>query len=174
MAKSKQFKEQVVNDLIEKLKSAKSAVVANYDGLTVVESEDLRKQLREENIDFFIIKKTLLGLALKNNGIEDIDIKSLQGSLGIAISQDDEVLPAKIIKKFSKEHEQINFQTGVMEGESVSVEQLKKLADLPGKEELLAKMVGSLKAPISGFVNVMGGNLRSLVQVLNAIKDTKQ
>ncbi len=174
MAKSKQFKEQVVNDLVEKLKSAKCAVVANYDGLTVAESEDLRKQLREEKIDFFIIKKTLLGLALKNNGIEDIDIKSLQGSLGIAISQDDEVLPAKIIKKFSKEHEQINFQTGVMEGEPVSVEQLKKLADLPGKEELLAKMVGSLKAPISGFVNVMGGNLRSLVQVLNAIKDTKQ
>ncbi len=79
----------------------------------------------------------------------------------------------KLVKGFSKKHEDIEFQGGILEGQIIDIEELKKLADLPSREELLAKVVGSLNAPISGFVNVLAGNLRGLVNVLNAIKDNK-
>ncbi|HMB26418.1 MAG TPA: 50S ribosomal protein L10 [Patescibacteria group bacterium] len=173
MPKSKQEKEQIVKDLSEKLKQAKSAVIANQEGLTVNDSQELRANCRKENVDYLAVKKTLLELAMKEAGFEDIDIKSMQGGLAVAIDKEDEVAPARIISDFSDAHEQVSFQGGLLEGRVVSVEKINQLSQLPSKEELLGKMVGSIKAPISGLVNVLQGNLRGLINVLSAIKENK-
>jgi len=173
MAKTREQKEKAVALLVEKLGSAKSAVFANITGLKVADADELRKKCHENQIDLVAIKKSLLKLVLKNSNLGEIDIQKLEGSIGVAVSASDEVAAAKIIKEFAKTHDKVNFQGGVLEGKIVTPEMVKALADLPSKQELLAKMVGSLKAPITGFVNVMAGNLRGLVTVLNAIKDNK-
>ncbi len=173
MPKSKQLKEKVVTDLSNKIKGAKGVVIATHEGLTVVDSQTLRENCKAENVEFVAIKKTLLRRALQEAGIGEVDTKAMEGSLAVAISRDDEVAPARILKTFGKKHEQVAFCGGVLDGAVVTMEQVKFLADLPSKEELLAKVVGSMKAPISGFVNVLSGNLRGLVRVLTAIKDNK-
>lgn len=173
MAKSKQQKEEAVKQLTDKIKTAKGVVIANHEGLTVNDSQVLRDKCKEQNIEFVAVKKTLLKLALDSAGIKEADTKAMSGGLAIAVSQEDEVAPAKILKDFAKDHVQVVFLGGVLEGSLVSAEQVGALADLPSKLELLAKVVGSIKAPVSGFVNVLSGNLRGLVNVLNAIKDNK-
>lgn len=173
MPKTRQQKEQIAQELETKLTGAKSIIIANQEGLTVEQSQELREKCKQENVEFIAVKKTLLSLAIKNAGLGEIEAQKMQGSLGVAISQDDEVAPAKILKDFAKNYKQVTFEGGIVEGKLVSIEQVQTLANLPSKLELLAKMVGSMKAPISGFVNVMGGNLRGLVTVLEAIKNKK-
>ncbi|MFH0988203.1 MAG: 50S ribosomal protein L10 [Parcubacteria group bacterium] len=172
MPKTKQQKEKIISALTEKLRGAKSIVMADFTGLTVVDTWLLRDKCVAENVELMAAKKTLLKIALKGQGIE-IDAKSLPGSMAVAISHGDEVTPARIIKDFAKTHEQLTFRAGILEGRLISAEALKALANLPSRLELLAKAVGSIKAPISGFVNVLSGNLRGLVRVLDAIKNTK-
>ena len=172
MPKTKQQKEDIVSRLSDKIKESKSVVVANFDGLTVNDSQVFRNTCKEAGVTVFSIKKTLLKVALKNALDQEIDTKTMKGSLYVAAGPD-EVTAAKLIKDFSKKHKDIEFQGGVLEGQVIDIEQLKKLADLPGREELLAKLVGTLNAPISGFVNVLAGNIRGLINVLNAIKENK-
>ncbi len=173
MPKTKKLKEQIVSGLVDKIKQAKSVVIANQEGLTVNASQELRQKCREQNVEFIAVKKTLLDLALQEIGLNDSNVKSMLGSLAIAISIDDEVAPAKILKEFAKTHEQVAFTGGLLEGSLISLEEVTRLSELPSKLELYAKIVGSIKAPITGFVNVLAGNLRGLVNVLNAIKETK-
>ncbi|MBT5337794.1 50S ribosomal protein L10 [Candidatus Falkowbacteria bacterium] len=173
MAKTKQQKQEAIDQIVAKIKDAKGLVIANHEGLTVNDSQVLREKCKEQNVEFVAVKKTLLKLALESAGIKDADTKSMTGGLAIAISGEDEVAPAKILKDFAKTHSQVVFCGGVLEGTLVSAEQVGKLADLPSKLELLAKVVGSIKAPVTGFVNVLSGNLRGLVNVLNAIKENK-
>jgi len=173
MPKTRQQKEAVIKDLAEKIKKAKSLVFVNFDGLKVKEIEQLRKKCRVENIDYLVAKKTLMKKAFKDAGLEEIDPKSFERETATVISYEDEVAPARIIQGFTKEHEALKAFGGVLEGKFVAKDKIIELSKLPSKDELLAKVVGSIKAPISGFVNVLAGNLRSLVYVLNAIKDSK-
>lgn len=173
MAKTKKQKQEMVQELTDKLKGAKSTVIFKLEGLPVEATTSLREKCKEENVEVLATKKTLLKLALEGQDIKDVDVKSFEGGLAVAISADDEVTPAKILKDFAKENEQLEFRAGVLEGKLISLETVQQLADLPSKQELLAKVVGSMKAPISGFVNVMQGNLRGLINVLNAIKESK-
>jgi large subunit ribosomal protein L10 len=170
MPKSKQQKEQIVKELAEKIASAKCLVIASQDGLTVAASQELREKCRKEQVDFISVKKTLLELALKNSDYSDAKIEEMAGSLAVAMSANDEVAPARILKDFAKTHEQVLFRGGLLDGRLVGVDEIKWLANLPSRIELLAKAVGSIKAPISGFVNVLAGNLRGLINVLSAIK----
>jgi large subunit ribosomal protein L10 len=172
MAKSKQQKQEIIKNLIEKLKKAKSLVFVNFDGLTVKEVEELRAKFREENIDYLVIKKTLARLAFKEAGL-DVDPKSLEKGVAIAFGYDDEVAPARIIETFAKKHKALKSIGGVLENKFVDDAKIVELSKLPSKQELLAKVIGSINAPLSGFVNVLAGNLRGLVQVLNAIKESK-
>lgn len=171
MAKTKAKKTQELNKLIENLKSAKTTVLADFQGLKVTESEDLRSQLRKEKIDYCVAKKTLLNLAIKEAGIEDISAKSLEGGLSLAFGAEDEVAPARALNTFSKNHEAIKILGGIFENKFVSKEKIIELANLPTREELIAKTIGSIKSPLSGFVNVLSGNLRGLVNVLKAISE---
>ena len=174
MAKTKQQKEQIIKDLTDKLEKAKSLVFVNFDGLKVKEVEKLRKIFRSENIDYLVAKKTLMTKAFKVAGLIGVDPKSFEKEAAIAFGYDDEVAPARIIQNFAKDHEALKTFGGVLEGQLVSRDKIIELSKLPSRIELLAKVVGSIKAPVSGLVNVLAGNLRSLVYVLNSIKDSKQ
>jgi large subunit ribosomal protein L10 len=174
MPKSKQQKRDVLAGLADKIQRAKSIVFTSFNALTVKDNEELRSKLRAENSEYYVAKKTLLGLAFKKNPIEGLDVKSLDGKVAAIFAYEDEVAPAKVVQGFRKDREdKIAFIGGVLEGRFLSQTDMESLAKLPSKKELYAKMVGSMNAPISGFVNVLAGNLRGLVTALKAIGDSK-
>jgi len=174
MAKTKQKKEEIVKNLVEKLKKVKSIVFANLDKLTVKEQEELRNKCQKENIDLEVTKKTLLRIALKKAELKDIDLKSLERGTATVFGYEDEVMPAKILADFAKSHESLKMYGGVIAEKYVDAIYLEELAKLPSKTELLARLVGSVKAPISGLVYTLKGNLSNLVYVFNAIKESKE
>ena len=173
MAKTRQQKADAVAEIADKFRGAKGASFSQVSGFTMKQADTLRTKGREAGVDIFIAKKTLLALAAKDAGIQDLDPTVFQGSILTAVSTHDEVAPARLIKDFNKEHETLKLVAGILEGHGIGTDQVAHLASLGSKEELLAKLVGSLNAPISGFVHVLAGNLRGLVVVLNAIKETK-
>jgi large subunit ribosomal protein L10 len=173
MAKSKQQKESTLADLTAQLMAAKSVVFADFSGLTVKEATELRDKARKEDIRVLVSKKTLMRLAFEKAGYEGIDPSKLEGALVMITGMSDEVAPAKLTAEFAKEHEALKIVAGVLERKLVDAAAIKALSKLPSKQELLARLVGSINAPVSGFVNVLAGNLRGLVNVMNAIKDQK-
>ncbi|HOW60764.1 MAG TPA: 50S ribosomal protein L10 [Candidatus Moranbacteria bacterium] len=170
---TKQQKIELVKNLTEKIKVAKTAVFVDFKGLKVKDSTDLKKALRAEGVDYVVVRKTLLDIALKNAGIKGISTKTMEGQVALSLSNIDEVAGAKIIDKFAKTNENIKMLGGFLGEQIMDAAEVKALAKIPSREELLAKLVGTLNAPVSGFVNVLAGNLRGLVQVLNAIKEQK-
>jgi large subunit ribosomal protein L10 len=165
-------KKKIVEDLTEKLENSKAVVFSDYKGLKVKDMMRLRKDLRKQGIDFGVTKKTLMSLAFKSAKI-DADIKGMEGQLAIAISAQDEVEAAKIMAKTAKENENLKILGGILGISFLKKEEVMALSKLPSKEELLARLVGSINAPVSGFVNVLAANLRGLVNVLKAIEDNK-
>jgi large subunit ribosomal protein L10 len=170
MAISRQKKEEIVKDIAEKLSRYTTLLFVNYRGLGAKGMERVRNELRKEGIEFKVAKKTLLALTLDRLGIH-IDIDGMIGQLGVVFGYGDMVAPARIIHKLTKEKEFENLKVlaGVLEKEVVGPEKIAELAALPSYTELMSKVVGSMQAPIAGFVNVLQGNMRGLVQVLNAI-----
>jgi large subunit ribosomal protein L10 len=173
MAKTREKKEELINSTLAKLESAKSAVIVNYKGLKVKETEELRKNLLQKGVSFNVAKNTLVKIALKKNGIE-FDEEIFKKPVAIAFATTDEVAPAKEIDLFAKKHEALEILGGILESKMIDAAAVKKLASLPSREELLAKMVGSIASPLSGMVNVLAGNIRGLVNVLNAVAGNKQ
>ncbi|MDD5290778.1 MAG: 50S ribosomal protein L10 [Patescibacteria group bacterium] len=174
MPKSREQKKEILRDLAEKVKKAKSVVFAKFDGLGVKENENLRNKLKEEGNEYYVAKKTLLDLAFKEKGIKDLNIRNLEGKVAAIFGYEDEVAPAKITGEFKKgTPDKISFIGGILENKFISAETVETLSNLPGKQELYAKMVGSMKAPVSGFVHVLSGNLRGLVCALKAIGEKK-
>lgn len=172
MPKTKQQKQTTVENLTAGLKSAKGAVFANFQGLTVAESEELRKAARAAGVTMFAAKKTLVKRALESAGLSGADMASFQGGVATFVGSD-EISPAKVVATFAKKKEIVTVFGGLLEGKFIDAQMVKSLSALPGKQELLAKMLGSLNAPISGFVNVNAGIVRALFNVLNAYKATK-
>lgn len=175
MPKSKIQKGEILRNLSEKIKKSKSVVFAGFNALTVKDNENLRAQLRKENSEYYVAKKTLINLAFKDQ-IKDLNVRNFSGKLAAVFSYEDEVAPAKILGKFRQDKEKIEkvfFLGGILENKILSKEEVEALSKLPSKNELYAKLVGSLNAPISGFVNALAGNLRNLVYVLKAIESKK-
>ena len=173
MPKSKVQKQETINSLATGLKQAKSVVFANFQGLTVAQSEDLRKTSHKENVVMLAAKKTLVKRALEEAGVGGVDPSSFAGGVATFLAKDDEISAAKIVSTFAKKHEVVKIFGGILEGKFIDAGMVKSLAALPGKKELLGKMLGSMNAPISGFVNVCAGTIRGLMNVLNAYKDKK-
>ena len=173
MPKTRQQKEQILEKLSTDLQNAKSAVLASFTAVPVKQDQELRKNLRQENVSYCVVKKTLLRKIFEKVGFKTDIIENLNGNISLAVSSQDEVAPAKILHDFSKQNEHMQLIGGVLENKWVDESKIKALAKLPSKDELIAKTVGTIKAPLSGFVNVLAGNLRGLVNVLTAIKDQK-
>lgn len=173
MAITREKKEQVVQELATAFDEARVVVVTDYKGLDVNAMTDLRQKLREHNGKFLVTKKTLLKIALEEKGIEGINPLELEGQIGLAFGFEDAVAASKAVYETQKETETLKILTGLMGEKLLTADQIVELAKLPSREELLAKVVGSINAPVSGFVNVLGGNIRNVVYALNAIKETK-
>ncbi len=172
MAKTRQQKEESVSSLATRIKESKSVIFANFQGLKVSESEELRGQCREQNVGYLASKKSLVRKALSDSGFE-VDTKAFEGGVAAVFGIEDEVAPAQLLHNFAKKHDVVTFYGGVLEGKYIDGKKVEELAKLPSKQELYAKLVGSINAPVSGFVNVLAGNLRGLVSVLNNIKEAK-
>jgi large subunit ribosomal protein L10 len=174
MAKSKEQKQEILKTLEEKINRSKSIVFASFNALGVQANQELRTKLREEGGEYYVAKKTLLDLALKGQNVKDLDVKAFEGKLATIFSYDDEVSAVKALDSFRKDNEEkLYFMGGILENKFLSAEEVTNLAKIPSREELYAKMVGSLNAPVSGLANVLSGNLRKLVYALNAIKEAK-
>ncbi|MBT7552911.1 50S ribosomal protein L10 [bacterium] len=173
MPKTKEQKKEALKSIQTKLADSKSVVFSSDNGLGVKAAEDLRKELKNVGSEYLVVKKTLLKKALAD--VEDAEqINDLTGSVALSLSYDDEVAAASVINKFAKANkEALSIGGGMLENKIILPEMVKRLANLPSKEQLLANLVGGLQAPISGMVNVLQGNLRNLVGVLSAIKDKK-
>jgi len=165
-------KEEIVKALTDQIKSSKAIVFADYSGVKTNDINELKSRLKKEGTNLQVIKKKLVELSLKNADIE-VDVKSMEGQLAVTISDNDEVAPARILAKFAKENDNLKILGGVLGVKGMSAKEVDALAKLPSKEEMLAKLVGTLNAPISGFVNVLAGNMRGLVNVVKAIADSK-
>lgn len=173
MQQTKQQKEALIAEVAEKIKGSKALVFANFKGVTVKNVTLIRQELRKSGSSWQVLKKTLLNLALKDAGVE-VDARTLEGQVGVAFSQD-EVAAAKVIADFQKANKDVTFsiEGGALGKKALSVAEVKALAKLPSQDELRAKLVGTLQAPIASFVRVLGGNLSGLVQVLKAIEEKK-
>ena len=147
-------KKAVVAELVEKLKAAQAGVIVDYRGLTVEEDTVLRTKLREAGVEYKVIKNTLTRFAIKEVGYEEMD-EALNGPSSLAISETDPVAPAKVISDFAKTNENLTIKAGFLDGKVLTLDEIKTLADTPSREVLIAKIMGSMNAPISKLVRTL-------------------
>lgn len=150
MSKAVEMKKAVVAEITERLEKSTSAIVLDYRGLKVDEVTELRRKFTEAGVDYKVYKNSLMKRAAENVGMTEL-VEELAGPNAIAISYDDPVAPARIANEFAKTHKQLELKVGVVEGAFYDEAKLKELADIPAREVLLAKLLGSLKAPVSNF-----------------------
>ena len=175
MALTRQQKEEILASVQKKLKEQKSVVFTDFTGLSVAKSSELKRKLKEADAEYKVIKKSILAKAIEELKIEGLDVSGLEGSMGVTFSYEDEVSPVKAVYDFSKEEGIGEFKIlgGILENKAISKEEVVALAKLPSKDQLLANLLAQLNAPVSGLVNVLSGNIKNLVYVLNAIKESK-
>ena len=169
----KKEKEKIVADLKERLGRANGVFLVDYQGLKVEVLTKLRRELREADIDFKVVKNRLLSLACENTETGVLK-ERFGGPSALAITYDDVIMPAKILTKFSQENEALEVKVGHISGSILEVLAIKKLAQLPAREVLLAQLVFSLASIPTHFVRTLSEMLRSLVTVLDAIKKEKE
>lgn len=167
-----QQKKEIVTEMVEKLKNASAGVLVDYRGLTVEQDTELRNQLRKADVEYKVIKNTLTRFAANEVGYGALD-PVLNGPSSLAISMTDPVVAAKILVEYAKKNDKLEIKAGFVDGKVINVDEVKALAELPPREVLIAKVLGGFNAPISGFVNVLNGNLRGLAVALNAIAEKK-
>lgn len=173
MAITKAKKQEILKDLEDKLERSEAVYFADYRGLSVKDMGKLRGKLRDEGYDFRIAKKTLMQLSLKNKNLPEAPSEVMEGPVGAAFSYEGIVNAVKALHEFSKENDNLKILGGLVEGKFITQAEAIELAKMPTREELLAKLVGSMKAPVSGFYGVTSGLLRNLVYVLKAIEEAK-
>ncbi|QAT49218.1 50S ribosomal protein L10 [Caproiciproducens sp. NJN-50] len=168
-------KKKAVAQLSDSLKAARTGVIVSYKGITVEADTKLRKELRESGCQYKVVKNTLLRLALKDAGIAGLD-DVLEGTTALAVDPDDYVAPAKILAGYASADKSETFQikAGFIDGKAATADEIKTLASLPPKEQLVAQALSGLNAPITGFVTVLSGTIKGLVVALNAIAEKQQ
>ncbi|MGM0607752.1 MAG: 50S ribosomal protein L10 [Candidatus Muiribacteriota bacterium] len=166
-----------VKSIGEKLQKSVNVMITDYKGLNVEEVTDLRKKFRENNVEYFVAKNTLLKKAINSVEFPEVD-EFLKGPTAVAISYDDPVAPVKVatefIKDLPKPRKFLKIKTSVMEGRVLTEEEIKTLAEIPSREELVTRFIRALNSPVQGFVNVLAGPLKNFVNVLNSIKNEKE
>lgn len=165
-------KQDNVLEIVDKIERAQSIILVDYRGLSVEEVTDLRNQYRAQGVDYKVYKNTMMRRAFKECGLEDFN-EHLVGPNAVAFGFDDPVQVAKISDEFAKKNNKLEIKAGVIDGKIATLDEIKVLASLPSREVLIAKMLGSLNAPIQGFSNVLNGTLKGLVVALNAIAEKK-
>ncbi len=146
-------KKAQVAEIAEKFKGATSCVLVNYSGISVAEDTTLRTNFRKADVDYFVAKNTLIKLALKEAGIEGLD-ELLNGNTAIAISKD-AMSAAKIVCEYAEKNKNYSVKGGFMDGKAIDIATIEALSKIPSKEVLIAKLLGSFKAPLSNFVYML-------------------
>ncbi len=171
---NREQKKEIINNLKSKINQSKAVVICDYKGTSVSNFSALREILAEnDEAEIKVAKKTLIDRALKETSI-DFKTERLEGQVALIFGKQDEVTAPKKIFDFSKKVKSINILAGILGKTPITKKEVEQLAKLPSKKELLAKVAGTINAPLANFVSVLNGNLRKVVYVLNAIKDKKQ
>lgn len=155
-------KQAKVQEIKDKLSKAQSVIFADYRGLTVEEDTELRRKFREAGVEYKVLKNTLTSIAAKEAGIEGLD-SYLAGPTSFAFGYSDPTVPARILNDFARDHKKLELKGGFVQGEVFNQDKVKELAVIPPKEVLIAKLLGSFKAPLSNFA-----------YLVNAIKEKKE
>lgn len=168
-------KEAIVAELKERLTAAKGAVLINYRGLTVKNDTKLRRKFREAGVEYKVVKNTMTRIAAQEVGITGLEAY-LEGPTAMASSTTDPVAPAKIITEFIKENklQNIEIKGGIVEGRSIDAAGVKNLANLPSREVLLSRALGSMMAPVTGLAMVLQGTIKKVVYAIDAVRKQKE
>lgn len=171
---NKQDKEQAVLEIKEKLDKATSIYLTDFTGLTVAETNELRDEFFNANVDYKVLKNTLVIKALSQgsnpfSAQADKLVEYLKGPTGVIFSYDDPVSPAKILKKFYDKSEKPKLKVAIVEKESYDGKRLNDLASLPSKPEIISSIIGSLQSPISGIVGSINAVIRDLASIVEEV-----
>ncbi len=171
MALTKDQKKKIISDLKDKIGKQKSIVFVDFSKVNSKDIFTLRRKLKTAGCALKVAKKTLLGIAFgKDNDIWEKAKENIPGQLAVVFGIKDEIAPAKITEQFTKESENIKILGGIFESRFINKAEVIVLSKIPSREELLAKLVGSIFSPVSGLVNVLQRNIKGLVYVLSKIK----
>lgn len=168
MALTKAQKEKIIKELTEDLKKIKSLIFVSISGLKVKDLSDLRREIKGVGGKIKIAKKTLMKLSFEKVGLKLPE--KLEGEVALVFGFEDEILPIKKIWQFSKSNENLKILSGIFDGNILEKEKMIEIAELPSKKELLAKLIGSISAPVRDFLSVLQGNLKGLIFLLSSIK----
>lgn len=176
MPKTKAQKQTILNQLAENLAKQQAMVFVDYKGLKVKDMLTLRDQLKQVGSKLVVAKKTLLQKVMKEKGLPagrqgiGIDFKGMKGQIGAIFAFEDSIAPMKTANIFAKTNENLKIVGGYFENEIQNAASIVAIASLPSREELLAKLVGTLAAPMSGLASVLQGNIKGLIRVLAQAK----
>jgi large subunit ribosomal protein L10 len=171
---NKDSKQQVVAELHDKLKRAQAVFLADFRGMSVGKATDLRNELRKAGVEYKVVKNTLLELASRETDKTSLS-PYFKGPTAVALTYTDPVSAAKVLSRFAKEQQLVfKLKAGVLSGKPISVQDIQSLADMPSREVLIAKLLGTMQAPTSNFVGVLAAVPASFVRALSAIKDKKE
>lgn len=162
LSNNRQLKEAKVAEIKEKLEKAQGVVLSQYQGLNVEEDTELRKNLREAGVEYKVYKNTLVTLAARELGIEGI-VSHLTGPISIAFGYEEPTVAARVLNDFAKTHKKLELKAAIIQGEVFDGAQVNELASIPPRDVLIAKLLGSFKAPLS-----------NLAYLLNSIKEQKE
>jgi large subunit ribosomal protein L10 len=163
----------MVGTLRERLAGLSTAVIVDYQGLSVEETNALRRQLRDVGASLLVVKNSLLARAAENTPLADVT-SFLEGPTALTLAEDDPVGAAKVLLEFAKEHPALEFKGTILEGAVISEEDLKALSELPNRETMLSILLATFNAPIQSFVRVLNAPLQGLLNVLDAIRRQKE
>ena len=170
--KTREEKSQEVSELNEQIGKASNAFLIDFKGITVPQVTELRKQVRQTNSGYVVVKNTLALIALKDSPIINMKEK-FTGPTAIAFNSDDAVTLAKALTKFAKDVPAVQFKGALLNGQVVPASEIQNIANLPSREELVSKLLFLLQSPIRGLVTVLQANIRNLVVVLGQIEKQK-
>jgi large subunit ribosomal protein L10 len=165
-------KEKMIKELLSDMKERPNFFITNYMGSSVSDLENVRKSLRTSSSSYVVVKNSILNVVLdqlKIDGVKNL----VDGGVGVSLSGDDIIATTKALVNFSKTHEKFQIKGAYIDGKLLGADKIKEMASLPSKEVLLAMVVGGMKAPITGFVMVLGGVIRKFVYALDAVKTAK-
>ena len=172
---TKAFKNEKIQEITSSISKAKVAIVTDYRGLTVAEITDLRRQLQKEQAEYTVVKNTLAKIAIKDTQYEGLS-DMLQGPTAVILGFGDQVAPAKVLIQYIKKAKKTPLEVigGVIDGKVLNAKEVQKLSELPSRDELYAKMLGSINSPASGLVNTLSGVTRALVTAMDQIRQKKE
>ena len=172
MSANQEAKKVVVEDIKERINNSKSVVLVKFTGLTVAEDTELRREFRKNNVEYKVLKNTLIRRAFNDMGVTDFDA-DLNGPTSVAFGADETAAAKVIVEAAKKYQDKVSVKSAFVDGGKVDAKGVLELASMPSKEELIAKMLGSMQAPIANFVGVLSAMPRGFVVALNAIAEKK-